>query len=244
MKPSNTSDLSVSRPTPCLMPFLSRFLLANIAGGAIAMSLFTIYSCEFFSYEALDGKPWVDLTLPFDDLAEASVGLFRYSETIGDDYGLFGESCLEYDDWRDVSQHTYFFAAQWCSLVAPGVASFALIQMILEWCCCRVRGSYFFLRLLFVVSTLLQLCSFLVFLESQYWCVDLVVSIYLFVFFTVLLIFLSVCSANLPFLCRLTNLDTKASTQLHKTNVECEKGPCTRFQPLACICWWRFVLSS
>jgi hypothetical protein len=154
-------------------PLLTRLFLSVITCGAIANSILSILSCEFFSYQALDGKPWEGLSAPFDDLAEASVGLFGYSTHIGNQLGPFGKSCISYDEWRDVSQETYFYAAQWCSMVAPGVAALALIQMVLEWCCCRLRGSYFVIRLLFVIAALLQLGSFLVFFESQYWYVGI-----------------------------------------------------------------------
>jgi hypothetical protein len=152
-------------------PFLIRLFLSGITCGAIANSILSILSCEFFSYEALDGEPWEGLTPPFDNLAEASVGLFGYSTKIGDGYGVFGNSCMKYEDWRDISQQSYFSVAQWCSLIAPVLAALALLQMVLEWCWCRLRASYFIIRVLFVFAALLQLASFLVFFESQYWYV-------------------------------------------------------------------------
>ena len=166
---SNRKDSSPPRTSS--KPFLIRLFLSGVTCGAIANSILSILSCEFFSYEALDGEPWEGLTPPFEDLAAASVGLFGYSTKIGDDYGALGGSCMDYEDWRDVSQQTYFYVAQWCSLVAPALAALALFQMVLEWCCCRLRASYFIIRVMFVFAALLQLASFLVFLESQYWYV-------------------------------------------------------------------------
>jgi len=167
---ADEEDSSV--PTiPNKVALLRRILLSIMVYGAIACSILAMLSCEFFSYEALDGEPWEGLSPPFEDLPKASVGLFAYSTTIGNSNGALGSSCRTYDSWEDVSQDTYFYAAQWCSLMAPIAALLGLIQIVLEWCLCRVRGSYFVIRVLFVFASLLQLGSFLVFFEPQYWCV-------------------------------------------------------------------------
>lgn len=148
-----------------------RALLSILTAGGISLSIFAVLSCEFFSYRALDGEPWKELKPPFDDMAEASVGLFGYTNMIGSGHGLLGDSCAVYDDWREISQHKYFWVAQLCSFLAPMLAILALIQMVLEWCLCRLRGSYFLIRLLFVSAAILQVCTFLAFLEDQYWYV-------------------------------------------------------------------------
>lgn len=154
-----------------IAPFIviiTRFLFLFFGSGAIVSSVFSVYSCEFFSYRSLDGQPWEGLTPPFDELASASVGLFRYSATISDG-SLFGESCVNYEDWTDVGDQVYFYAAQWCSLIAPVAAFLALLQITCECLFCRLKGSYMLNRFLFISASTLQMCSFLVFSETQFW---------------------------------------------------------------------------
>lgn len=145
-----------------------RFLFLILGAGAITLSLFSIYSCQFFSYRALDGEPFEGLSPPFDELSKASVGLFQYSKT-SDSSGIFGEECIKYDDWKEVGQQRYFYVAQWCSIVAPVVAFLALIQILFECCMCRVRGSYMLIRFFFFSAGLVQMCSFFIFAETQFW---------------------------------------------------------------------------
>ena len=152
--------------TPC-----GRFLLFVLGAGAITLSAFSFYSCEFFSYQALDGEPWEGLAPPFDDMAMASVGLFRYSAETTDSEGIFGEGCMQYEDWTDVGQQTYFYVAQWCSMIAPAVALLALVEILFECCLCRLMGSYSMIRLFFFTAGLLQGCTFFVFGETQFWYV-------------------------------------------------------------------------
>jgi hypothetical protein len=148
--------------------YLFRTLVFFWAAGAIVLSVFSIYSCEFFSYRALDGEPWEGLSPPFDDLAKASVGLFRYSETTNS-AGIVGEECIDYEDWKDVGQRSYFIVAQSCSMAAPAIAFLALVQILFECCLCRLRGSYICIRFFFFVAGLLQGCSFFIFAETQFW---------------------------------------------------------------------------
>eukprot|EP00934_Nitzschia_sp_Nitz4_P000934 Nitzschia sp. Nitz4//scaffold93_size78505//26//1436//NITZ4_005408-RA/size78505-snap-gene-0.0-mRNA-1//1//CDS//3329560252//934//frame0 len=109
---------------------------------AVASSLMAIFSCQFFTYKSLDGEPWLDLTPPFENLTEASVGLFQYSESVtSSDNVFFGDSCVLYDDWVDVGQTKYFYVAQWTSMVAPGAGILAVLQILFELCCCRLRDA-------------------------------------------------------------------------------------------------------
>ena len=147
---------------------LIRFVFLILGSGAIVSSVFSAYSCEFFSYRSLDGQPWEGLSPPFDDLASASVGMFRYSATIADSE-LFGENCMNYEDWTDVGQQVYFHAAQWCSVLAPFMAFLAILQITCECCMCRLKGSYALNRFFFISASILQMCTFLVFTETQFW---------------------------------------------------------------------------
>lgn len=137
------------------------------------MSAFSLFSCEFFSYRALDGQPWEGLTPPFENLASATVGLLRYSKstTTSSHADMFGGQCKVYEDWNDVGSQRYFVVAQWSSLVAPALAILALLQIVCEWCCCRLRGSYIYMQISFFAAGIFQFCSFFVFMEDQFWYV-------------------------------------------------------------------------
>jgi len=149
--------------------------LSVVLLGALAMvsSVFAIYSCEFFSYRTLDGNVWDGFEKPFNLLRKASVGLFSYSESTShpDGFLLFGEQCMDYEDWTEAGQHVLFHVAQWCSIFAPVAGFLAWFQILCESFLCRLRGSYFLTVTLFVFAALLQGCTFLVFADTQF-CFD------------------------------------------------------------------------
>jgi hypothetical protein len=137
---------------------------------AIVSSVFAVYSCQFFTYRTLDGLPWEGFEPPWDELTEASVGLFSFSElrTSADNI-LFGDQCVEYDDWSEAGHNHLFYVAQWCSMFAPAAGVLAWIQIVFEMMCCRLRSGFVLIFFLFLVATALQGCTFLVFLDSQFW---------------------------------------------------------------------------
>ena len=145
-------------------------LLLGIA--AIAFSIITIYSCAFFSYRSLDEQPWSKLMPPFDSLASASVGLFSFSATATDEglqLSFLDGQCVEYDNPWTTGQSEYWLVAQWCAVVAPVAAFLALMQLVLESLCCRLRCSYLLIAFFFLAASALQGCSFMVFADREFW---------------------------------------------------------------------------
>jgi hypothetical protein len=95
------------------------------------------------------------------------VGLFSYSELTPSDL-FFGDQCTDYEDWTEAGQHILFHAAQWCSIFAPVAGFLAWFQIFCESFICRLRGSYLLIIFLFIVASLLQGCTFLVFADTQF----------------------------------------------------------------------------
>ena len=144
-------------------------LLLGAAG--IAFSILVIFSCEFFSYRTLDGQPWEGLIPPFDTLSAASVGLFSYSETApseGIELSFLNGQCIEYDNPFETGGTDYWVVAQWCAIAAPIAGFLAWSQLILEMCFCRLRCSFLLITLLFLATSGLQGCSFMIFADREF----------------------------------------------------------------------------
>jgi hypothetical protein len=159
------------------LDWVKRLYILLLAGAAVAFSIIVVFSCEFFSYRSLDGQTWDGLMPPFDTLVEASVGLFSYSTSIDDDRielsQLMAESsCLEYDDPWDVGQNDYWTIAQYCAMAAPAAGILALSQLLLEMVLCRLRCSFLLVAFLFLTASALQGCTFMIFADREFWCVD------------------------------------------------------------------------
>jgi len=155
-----------------------RIYVLLLGAAAITASAFCLQSCQFFSYQSLDGLPWAGLEPPFDTLAGASVGLFSYSSvTTGiaehkketDELLLFGQECSGYDNWENVGQTRFFYVAQWSAIIAPIFAFLAWSQTLLEMCCCRLKGGLYWVYFFYFVAFCFQACTFLVFFDTQFW---------------------------------------------------------------------------
>jgi hypothetical protein len=147
-----------------------RLYVLTLGACAIVSSVFAVYSCQFFSYRTVDGQLWEGFEPPWDELTEASVGLFSFSElTTSKGNVLFGDQCVVYDDWSEAGHNRLFYIAQWCSMFAPVAGILAWIQIVLEITCCRLRNSFALISFLFLTATVLQGCTFMVFTDSQFW---------------------------------------------------------------------------
>jgi hypothetical protein len=140
-----------------------------LGAAAIVSSVFAIYSCQFFSYRTLDGQPWEGFEPPFDKLTSASVGLFSYSELTSDDENiLFGDQCIQYEDWSEAGHNSHFYIGQWCSMFAPAAGFLAWVQLFMEIFCCRLRGSFLLVSIFFLIASALQACTFLIFADAEF----------------------------------------------------------------------------
>lgn len=136
---------------------------------AIGGSLITTFSCQFFTYKALDGVTWGGLEGPFQDLPEASVGIFSYSESATTSTAAFGDDCQRFNDWKLVGQSDVFQVAQVAAICAPVFGLLAWMQVLFEFICCRLYGGFVFMSALFLFAAAAQACTFLVFADKQFW---------------------------------------------------------------------------
>ena len=151
------------------------FVLLLIAAGT-SLSVLVAMSCEFFAYQTLDGEPWPNLTPPFNELTSAGVGLFSYttqSSTVTGD-GLSFDTCTPYseefvDEQQEISNSSFFVAAQYCAIIAPVAAFLALVSHVSEIACCRIKGSYHINAFLLLSATILQGATFLIFADGTFW---------------------------------------------------------------------------
>ena len=171
-EPSWDIDMSkITHITSFLLPNKRAYVLI-LGACAIVSSVFAIYSCQFFSYKSVDGELWEGFEPPFSSLAEASVGIFSYSEEMTSKENFyFGDSCIAYPNWQDVSQNILFYVAQWCSMVAPAAGFLAWFQIFFEMIYCRLRGGSFLISFLFLCAAGLQGCTFMMFADANF-CFD------------------------------------------------------------------------
>jgi len=148
-----------------------RFFFLLLTSAAIGASLVATFSCQFFTYQALDGEVWEGLEGPYQNLPEASVGLFGFSESISPDDAL-GSACQRYNDWYNVGLGDAVQIAQVASLAAPILAFLAWVQILVEFLCCRVYGGLCCMSTLFFLAAGAQACTFLLFANTDFWYVS------------------------------------------------------------------------
>jgi len=145
----------------------ARFFFLLLTSAAIGASLVATFSCQFFTYQALDGEVWEGLEGPYQNLPEASVGLFGFSESISPDDAL-GPACQRYNDWYNVGLGDAVQIAQVASLAAPILAFLAWVQILVEFLCCRVYGGLCCMSTLFFLAAGAQACTFLMFANTDF----------------------------------------------------------------------------
>jgi hypothetical protein len=162
----STSSLAASYSW---MDVIKRGSILALALAGITLSILTVYSCQFFSYKSLNGEPWDELMSPFDALPEASVGLLSYSEQTKSTPVFTRDACIDYENPFQIGQIKMWTVAQYCAIGAPGAAFLALTQLLSEMCYCRLRCSNVLISLLFLAASILQGCTFMIFMDSEFW---------------------------------------------------------------------------
>ena len=148
---------------------LSRLYVLLLGICAIGASILLLFSCQMFSYE-ISEEFKEGLAPPFDQLSSASIGLFSYSElTTTEEDAIFGDKCIQYNDWENEGQNVYFSVARIAAIVAPVLGFLAWIQVFFDMICCRLCGSFILISLLFFTASAIQGCTFLVFADSEFW---------------------------------------------------------------------------
>ncbi len=164
---------------------LCLFLAMSIA--ALCSSLFTIYSCSFFSYKEVDVfndsyASNADITYePFEYLPSAGVGLFSYymGDPTGKGVMTNDQMCFYYGDdfadyqWFSSNNEGTWIVDKWvlariCSIMAPIFAVLALFQAVAEnMLKCKISycgdGKYLKTQLL-LIAAFFQIGTFMVIL--------------------------------------------------------------------------------
>lgn len=169
---TSTSATTASGRRMTCLELIRWYYIVALALGAMGMSVIVVLSCEFFSYRSLDGEPWPELASPFDELAQASVGIFSYSTEPGNANNMIGgESCIDYDQFLDAGHGRMWLVAQYCAMAAPAAGFLGLLLLTMEAVYCRFWGSILWIPFLFLAATALQGCTFLVFADGTF-CFD------------------------------------------------------------------------
>lgn len=115
----------------------------------IVFSVLTVASCHFLKYIDGDGN-------------QGAVGLYRY-------YNVSTSQCVNHDD--SVSYNESENAARMGAAVAPMAATFCILVVLVEFCCCRFMCSRLFMGLGLVGAQIMQGITFLLFDSEQFWYV-------------------------------------------------------------------------
>jgi hypothetical protein len=117
------------------------FLVFLLAGGAIACSVVTAVACEF-------GLAWSDRAM-------------RYETS--------SEDCPFYDKhfWNESSSDAIFLTVQLAAIVAPSLATLAMLLNLVEFACCRFTCSFFLPIVLYFAASLVQASTFLMYFRVK-----------------------------------------------------------------------------
>ena len=146
-------------------------LLLGIVG--IILSRIGSATCEFLSFENLEGVPWKELKPPFDTAIAANVGIFNYEILDSPNADDITGECIAYEDkFFDLAEtQEALVAAQICAVVAPVLAGVALLLNLMEACMCNFAGSFVFTSSLFIAAAGVQAGTFSMIAEPSLWCV-------------------------------------------------------------------------
>ena len=134
-------------------------------------------TCEFLSFENLEGVPWRELEPPFDTAIAANVGIFNYEILDSPNADDISDGCIAYDDkfFGLVETQEALAAAQICAVVAPVLAGTSLLLNLAESCICNFAGSFVFTSTLFIAAAGVQAGTFSMIAEPSLWYVKVYV---------------------------------------------------------------------
>ena len=125
------------------------WLLMGLILTGIIFSCLTAESCHFLKCIDGNGK-------------NGAVGLYRYYDT-SDSQCVYHPEEVQYNESEN--------AARTGAVVAPLAATFCLLIVIVEFCCCRFICSRLLMGLGLVCAQIMQGITFLLFDSEQFWCV-------------------------------------------------------------------------
>ena len=166
------------RQPSCALDWLTIHRVGVLLLGIVGIILSRIGSatCEFLSFENLEGVPWRELKPPFDTAIAANVGIFNYEILDSPNAADITDGCIPYEDkFFDLAENQEaLVAAQICAVVAPVLAGCALLLNLMEACMCNFAGSFVFTSSLFIAAAGVQAGTFSMIAEPSLWCVWLI----------------------------------------------------------------------
>lgn len=151
--------------------YILKILIILLASVGIVCSFFASYTCDFLFFES---EAFDELDSALGNQTEGWIGIFRYkleTNDIRDDPTV--EECSYYNTFLTIdSPSEALLASQLCALLAPGLASIAILISLIELLCCRFFGSFVLASALFLAASLLQSGTFGIFLVDQDLCFD------------------------------------------------------------------------
>lgn len=145
-------------------------------------------TCEFISFENQNGIPNPNLEPPLDVAVSAHVGIFSYELLevgVKDANGTMTSSttnsptitgkCVNYEDRFSDMMEVYeaIAAAQFCAVVAPSLALFAIALNLFEFFVFSFYGSFIFSGVLYFCAAAIQAGTFSMLAEPAIWYVVL-----------------------------------------------------------------------
>lgn len=121
-----------------------------MTAAAFAFSIVVCLSCNFFSYE---GRA---------DNRSGQGGLFYVTDPNS------GE-CVEYGVVSTKLVEPVVTGARICAIIAAIFGFFALIMVLLEFCCCKIPCSRVCYTIIYLIAWICQGLTFLMWANESYW---------------------------------------------------------------------------
>jgi hypothetical protein len=157
----------------------SRICLLLFSAGALTLSLLSGFSCEFFSFENSKNLPWIGLVPPFDGARASDIGLFSYKITDSIIPDEESEACIRYDEiffdmdgTNNNGMGILWVTAQICAVAAVCCGGLATLYSLLETVNPCLSYPWLIPAFLFFGAFGSQCCTFLIFVETDFWYVE------------------------------------------------------------------------
>jgi hypothetical protein len=118
-----------------------------------------------------DGNPPDDAEdPPFNTVLAANVGIFNYEVIQLANGGTRDFGCVAYDDkFAKQTGYPSIATAQFCALIAPIIASFAVFAALFDVCVCQFPGSFVISTVLFLAAAAIQAGTFTLIADPAFW---------------------------------------------------------------------------
>ena len=144
-----------------------RLLIIFVASLGVVLSILASNSCRFLY---LGPEVFSAIDFGFQNKTEGWIGIFLH-ETTNEE--TLVQECSVYQTIFDMSApNAALPASQISAVMAPGLASIAILVSIQELFCCRFFGSFIVVSVLLLAASLFQCGTFAMFVTEQGSCFD------------------------------------------------------------------------